>query len=292
MNFKIQFALVMAICLGCLSCTKDSMEPLLMAGSETATPAASSEQSKQAGGLASEKDTKQTKTPADMPRKLIRNGEIRLVVKTYPPARQAIEALVHKSGGYISDSRMDHSLGHVSSATLTVRFPSTRFSSILEQIARLGTVVSESTSTKDITEAYYDIKARLSNAKKLEGRLLDLLAKQTGKVSDLLQVERELARVREKIESFEGKLRLYNNQVDLSTLVIHLTIQQKYVPPVAPSLLEDIKEVVRDSWDALKSLGRGLVLALFALAPWSIPLALVIGLLIRWRRRRKARKGS
>jgi len=290
MNCKIPFALVMAICLGCLSCAKDSMEPLLMAGSETATPAAGAEQSKQAGGLASEKDAKQTKV--DMPRKLIRNGEIRLVVKTYPPARQAIEALVGASGGYISDSRVDHSLGQVSSATLTVRFPSTRFSSILEQIARLGTVVSESTSTKDITEAYYDIKARLSNAKKLEARLLDLLAKQTGKVSDLLQVERELARVREKIESFEGKLRLYNNQVDLSTLVIHLTIQQKYVPPVAPSLLEDIKEVVRDSWDALKSLGRGLVLALFALAPWSIPLALVFWLLIRWRRRRKARKAK
>ena len=49
--------------------------------------------------------------------------------------------------------------------------------------------------------------ARVANAHRLEDRLLDVLAQRPGKLQDILAVERELARVREEIERYEGRLR-------------------------------------------------------------------------------------
>jgi hypothetical protein len=234
--------------------------------------------------------------PADSTRKIIRNGEIRVVVKAYDPARRAIEEMTARSGGFLASSQVNHTVGEVSSATLVLRVPATRFGDILRQIGRLGTVTYESTASQDITEQYFDLKARLANARKVEARLLELLAKSTGKVTDLLQVEKELARVREEIERFEGKLRLFDNLVDLSTLTVQLSIQERYEPPRPPSFGEDARQILRDSWQALRSFGRGLLLAVIALLPWIIPAAAIIWLVRRltrgWRAKRAARKAE
>ena len=42
---------------------------------------------------------------------------------------------------------------------------------------------------------YVDLTARAANVERLERRLIDLLARRTGKLEDVLAVERELARV-------------------------------------------------------------------------------------------------
>jgi hypothetical protein len=235
--------------------------------------------------------------PAATPRKIIRNGEIQVVVKRYAPARQALDEMVKAAGGYIASSQTDHSLGEVSSATIVIRVPAGHFEAITSKIARLGTVVRESTGTRDVSEEYYDLKARLTNARKLETRLQELVSsKQTSKVQELLEVERELARVRGEIERFEGKLRLLDNLVDLSTITVRLSIQERYVPPKAPSLGEDVRSTLHDSWRALRAFGRGLVLVAIAVLPWIAPIALVLWLsrraLRRWRARRAARRAA
>jgi hypothetical protein len=223
-------------------------------------------------------------------RKIIRDGELTIVVKSYAPARDAVEDLARRLGGYLSASQVDHSEGDSASALLTLRIPSEKLDDALRTLAQLGTVVHESTRSNDITEQYYDLKARLSNARKLETRLLELLAHQAGKVGELLEVEREIARVREQIEIFEGKLRLYDNQVELSTLAVQLVIREKYVATAPPTLGADARETLGDSWDALRRFARAVVLMLVALLPWSPVIALPIWLLVRWRRRRRRAK--
>ena len=247
------------------------------------------------GGMESDKGGQGQKAKAvkTMPRKIIRDGEIRLVVKSYEPARTAIESMLEKSGGYLSSTKVEHNLGRVSSATLVVRVPARKFGGAIKLLSRLGVVQSESTSSKDITDEYYDLTARLSNAKKLEKRYLDLLQKHAAKVADLLQVERELARVRGEIERFEGKLRLYDNLVDLSTITIHLSIQQKYTPPRPPTLLGDMQDTLSGSIDALGAAARGLLLVVVALVPWLVPMVLFVVLVVaaaRWRMRKQARQ--
>ena len=223
------------------------------------------------------------------PRKIVRNGEVRVVVKQYQPARRAVEELAQQAGGYVGSSQVQHSLGQVSSATPVLRVPTGRFDDLRASIARLGTLERESTSSQDITEDYCDLRARLANARKLEARMLELLAKQTDKLADLLQVERELGRVREEIERFEGKLRLLDSLVDLSTLTVQLSVQERYVPPRAPSFGEDAKDVLRRSWEALRALGRGVLLAAVALLPWLVPIGAAAYGLTWWVQRRRRR---
>jgi hypothetical protein len=290
----MHLAVILVIaCLSALSCGK--LERAAAPGLSSA-PAASPGPASVSGSRAEGSKQPDDKVPSSTPRKIVRNGEIHLVVRAYEPARQAIEDLVQRSGGYISSSQVHHSLGQVSSATIVLRVPAGQFGGIVRHLGRLGVVSYESTGSQDITEEYYDLRARLSNARKLEARLIELLAKSTGKVSDLLIVEKELARVREQIERLEGKLRLFDSLVDLSTLTLQLAIQEKYTPPVPPGLGEDVRRMLGDSWAALRSLGRGLLLLAVALLPWVIPLGLVLWIAVRliqgWRARRAARRAA
>src|SRR6266481_7068601 len=64
--------------------------------------------------------------------------------------------------------------------------------------------------------------SRLKNAHVMEQRLIDMLNTRTGKVSDLLQVEKELGRVREEIEKMQGDLKYWDSQVQFATVTISL----------------------------------------------------------------------
>src|SRR5260370_30069610 len=70
----------------------------------------------------------------------------------------------------------------------------------LQKIRKLGELKNQTLGTEDVTKAYFDTDSRLKNARVMEQRLIDMLKTKAGKGSDLLQLEKELARVREAIE--------------------------------------------------------------------------------------------
>ena len=86
-----------------------------------------------------------------------------------------------------------------------------------------------------MTSQYVDLNARLDNSRHTEQRLTDLLQNRTGKLSDVLSVENELARVRGEIESMEAERKTMANQVDFATLNLALSedyrAQLQVVPP-------------------------------------------------------------
>ncbi|MBW2735932.1 MAG: DUF4349 domain-containing protein [Deltaproteobacteria bacterium] len=225
-------------------------------------------------------------------RKIIRDGEVQVVVKAYQPARAKLESLVRTAGGFIAKAEVRHTLGKVSWAELELRIPAGRFGGIFKQILQLGIVERESIKSRDITEAYFDLAARLKNAKRLEERYLELMKAKAGGIKELLAVEKELSRVRERVERLEGKLRLYDNLVSLATLKVQLRIEAKYVPPKPPTLGNKLARVLSDSWDGMKAFGEGLLIVAVALLPWLLPLLGVLWLIRRWWRKRRARKAQ
>jgi hypothetical protein len=92
----------------------------------------------------------------------------------------------------------------------------------LQKIRGLGELKNQTLGTEDVTKAYFDMDARLKNARVMEQRLIDMLNTKTGKVSDLLQVEKELGRVREDIEKMQGELKYWDSQVQFATVTIAL----------------------------------------------------------------------
>jgi len=88
-----------------------------------------------------------------------------------------------------------------------------------------------------VTKAYFDTDSRLKNARVMEQRLIDMLKTKTGKVSDLLQVEKELGRVREDIEKMQGALKYMDAMVQFATVTISLA--EKDLEEAAAFLLKE-----------------------------------------------------
>ena len=74
-------------------------------------------------------------------------------------------------------------------------------------------------SSEDVTERYIDLEARLKAKKELENRYLELL-KKANKISEILEIEKEINNIREEIESHQGQLNYLQNRIAMSTLQI------------------------------------------------------------------------
>ena len=81
---------------------------------------------------------------------------------------------------------------------------------------------SVTATVQDVGEEYTDLGARASNARRMEARLVEMVATRTGKLSDALTVEQELKRVREEIERYEARLRWLERRASLSTLTVSM----------------------------------------------------------------------
>jgi hypothetical protein len=108
-------------------------------------------------------------------------------------------------------------------ASITCRIPADKLDEAIARVRQLGKQEELSITAQDISEEYADLEIEMANQKKLETRLLDLLGRQTNRLSDLLEIERETARVRGTIDQMEGRKRFWDNQLELSTLIVAVT---------------------------------------------------------------------
>ncbi len=214
--------------------------------------------------------------------KIIRTANMQLEVEDHLIASQKAEAFAKKYNGYISNSNTRADQNNKHSGTVTIRIPDMHFDAAIAELTLLGEVKSKNVNGQDVTEEYIDLESRIKNAEKHEERLVQMFRNATD-VDEMMQIERELNRVREQIERNEGKLRYLENKVSLSTVTVHM-----YEPQPA------VKE-----WGVWKSVKRSLNHSLatlrwmIELIGWLLPLivtGLLIGLITRWRVKRKKRR--
>lgn len=216
--------------------------------------------------------TKLANAPAvDPNRKVIRTGRIDLVVAAYDDARAKLDALLAATGGYVDSTQVQHYQGAVSSATLVLRIPQAQFGALVPKLRELGEISAENTAAEDVTDQYVDVAARLASAKTLEKRLLELAAERGSGVEALLAVERELARVRGEIESYEGRMRQWNDQIAMSTLTLQIATRAPAIAAVPePGLGTRITSGFAESISAMKDFFASASVALVSLLPWLV----------------------
>ena len=164
--------------------------------------------------------------------KLIKTANILIEVKNYENASDAIDSIIKLNNAYISSARETRYEDKIQNC-LTLRTPASNFDNILQKLlSQAHRIESKTVVAKDVTEEYVDISARLNTKKELEKRYLDVL-KQARTVKDILEVESNLSKIREDIESTQGRLNLLDNQIILST--IELTYFQYLPLPVTKS---------------------------------------------------------
>lgn len=208
-----------------------------------------------------------------LPNLVIRSGTASIQVDSLDRAIGLVRGLARRVGGYVGSSASETGRGLVPSATLEIRVPAERFDEVVEGLRPIGKVETVNVTAQDVGEEYVDVQARMQNDRRLEARLIELLAQRTGKLSDVLQVEQELARVREEIERYEGRMRYLRSRAAVSTL--SLTVHQP-IPVVDEGSPGVIGESVREAWRnfvnvvalLIQSLGVVIPLGVCALVGW------------------------
>ena len=155
-------------------------------------------------------------------RKLIRNASVQLEIVSFDDAVQKITAFANEERGYVATTSSEKQANGKLRGEVAVKVLPENLDHFLQKIRSLGELKNQTLGTEDVTKAYFDTDARLKNARVMEQRLIDMLKTKTGKVSDLLQVEKELGRVREDIEKMQGELKYWDSQVQFATVTISL----------------------------------------------------------------------
>jgi Domain of unknown function (DUF4349)/Putative zinc-finger len=166
--------------------------------------------------------------PAETPvsevanRKLIRNATIELEIISFDDAVQKITGFANEEHGYVATTDSQKQANGKLRGQVVVKVLPENLDRLLQRFRTLGELKNQTLGTEDVTKAYLDTDARLKNARVMEQRLIDMLKTKTGKVSDLLQVEKELGRVREEIEKMQGELKYWDSQVQFATVTVSL----------------------------------------------------------------------
>ncbi|RJS73009.1 DUF4349 domain-containing protein [Methanophagales archaeon] len=203
----------------------------------------------------------------DTERKIIQRASLRIEVKDFQSSSDAVIDIVERSNGFISDSHSYVTDTGRKRGSTTIRIPADRFIAVINEIECVGDVKSKDTSGEDVTEEYIDLTARLNNSERQEQRLLEILD-MANNTKEVLEVEREIWRVRTEIERLTGRIKYLENRVELATISVSL-----YEPePITHSW--GIRDAIRSAFECFVSVIRGLII----LVGYALPILILVGL--------------
>ena len=232
---------------------------------------------------------------AALDRKIIRNADLTMEVPSTTDTQHRIVSIAETHGGFVvtSETKQRDNVEPAKRTLdikLVVRVPENQFGATLDQIRALGngTPKEEKVTGQDVTEEFIDLEARMKTQKALEAQFL-LIMRQTGKIADALEVQREIADVRTEIEKLEGRKRFLENRSSLSTITINLETPAPIIVVPATGFRSSVREAVADSVDV----GTAIVLFAVRLAIVMLPIFLLVllpgGLVFRYFMRRAKR---
>jgi len=211
---------------------------------------------------------------------------VEMVVQSFVQALGGVKRIVKEEGGQImtTESRKDDE--GLTSGMVEVKVPAEKYDKALAGISKLGQVNYMEEKSEDVTKEFVDLKARLDNAKKLETRILELLQTHTGNIQDVMNVEKELGSVREKIEEMEGRKRYLENKIQYSTITLRMYEKgARFGAEMTPGEL--FKQILNKIGLIFVGSVGFLIVVVVGIAPWGIALALLVVVIRGVLKRRK-----
>jgi len=163
-------------------------------------------------------------------RKLIRNATAELEVASFDESIQKITAFAAEEKGYVATTSSEKQANGKLRGEIVVKVLPDNLDRFLGKLRGIGELKNQALTTEDVTKAYFDTESRLKNARLMEQRLIEILKTKSKDVADLLEVEKELGRVREQIETMQGELKFMDSQVAFATVTITLAEKNMSLP--------------------------------------------------------------
>ncbi|MFC2031667.1 DUF4349 domain-containing protein [Chloroflexota bacterium] len=230
---------------------------------------------------------------AEVERMIIWNADISMTVEDAQDTMDAIQAAVRSLGGYTVNTESWQSNDQLH-ARLTVRVPAERFEQTMAQLRDMAVEVNhESANSDDVTDQYVDLESRLRHLEAKEAQLLEFLD-EAEDTEAALAVYDHVAETQAEIEQVKGRMTYLEKLSAMATITAELR------PEDAPVQIIDegwepgrtVRNAARALVGTLETLGDILVWVLFYVLPilllLAVPVILVVWLVRRWRRRKKA----
>jgi uncharacterized small protein (DUF1192 family) len=210
----------------------------------------------------------------DSDRQVVTTASASLEVEEPTEAAQRVSELVEDVGGRVEErteqagSGDDDAEGAV--ADLVVRVPASALTGVLADLEDLGDVENVSVSHSDVTTTVVDLDARISALQTSVARLQALMEGATD-TEALLAAEKALSERQEQLESLQSRRAMLADQVELSTLSVHLA-PSGVAPAGGP---DGFLDGLATGWRSLVSALGTVVVVLGVLLPWLAVVALV-----------------
>ena len=218
-------------------------------------------------------------------KKIQRNANLSIEVKNLDDSINKLnEIILLLNAEIISSNKGGADFGQPYS-NIRIRVASNNLNSAIGEFKKLATkIISENVYTNDVTEEFIDTEARLNIMKSTEDRF-NLLLSKSETVEEIIQVEKELMRIRGDIESLEGRLNYLSKTTDTSE--INLNLNEK-IPVTGESW--KINESFTSALQNLSSFAKNLadfLINVIVFIPFIIALAILIIIIRRFTKKKK-----
>lgn len=226
-------------------------------------------------------------------RHVILTGSIELEIKDTRETIKEIREIVANSGGIVYSSSVYEVKEGQYGARMTLRVPQKNFDQVMSHLEVTGKASNVQTGMEDVTMQYIDLDSRLKNQKAQEERLIEILD-MAETVEEVLEIERELYRVRGEIEYMTAQFTQLQDRIAFAT--INLTLREEAIPVevISPGAFENfgsrIKETFIGSINFVLNAISFILIALAALLPVMVLLGLVALVIILIVRRATSKK--
>jgi hypothetical protein len=209
---------------------------------------------------------------------IARTARVQLLTRDYATARQALERIVRDAGGFVGDISAGGQDGR-RWINATLRVPQEKLDASLASLRSLGEVVEESQQGEDVTQQSVDLDARIANARRTEQRLVALLAERTAKLTDVLAVEQELARVRGELERMDADRKNLDRRVTYATVRVEIAEEPRASVSLGPTPL---RTRLRNAF--VEGVGAALesVVEILLVAAAAAPTVILWGVVLAW----------
>ena len=215
---------------------------------------------------------------------IARTVSLTIAVKDLDAARGVLERVLLRHAGFASDVNATGTAGAGRTYNGTLKVPAGELAQAVSELKAIGKVQTETQTGEEVSEQHQDLEVRLKNARETEDRLRGILQQRTGTLSDVLEVEEEISRVRGEIEEMEGQQRGLEHRVAYATVTVELSEDATAAQPtaVARRLREAFADGFKNAGEMVVGLavfvGENGLAFLFWMALLAVPARLV------WRR--------
>lgn len=224
-------------------------------------------------------------SPADTGRKLIRDVNMSVEARDFDGVLSQITDKVRELGGYVESSDVSgisvNSYGGSQQryADIRARIPADRLDRFVETVESAGNVTSKQEQVTDVTLQYSDVQSRKKSMEIEQERLWALLEKAES-LDAVVALEARLSEIRYELESYTSQLRLYDNQVDYSTVSINMREVKDLTPTAPDSIGTRIQKGFNRSLNNLGEAGTDLIVWIASNSPILLVLAVIIATVV------------